>query len=132
MEARQLLRNFFGPSTLRLGIEQSRNLMTVRLAQTIGMDRIIATATRFGLERGLSRNLASALGSNEVDLLQLTTAYAMLVNGGKRIEPTLIERIQDRNGKTIFSATTRPCPDCQRRRPGHGQAVPLLPDSASR
>jgi penicillin-binding protein 1A len=106
-------RQFYGPSTLRLGIEKSRNLMTVRLAQAVGMDQIVAMATRFELERGLGRNLASALGSNEVSLLQLTTAYAMLVNGGRRIEPALIERIQDRHGDTVDRRDERSCSGCQ-------------------
>ena len=106
-------RRFYGPSTLRLGIEKSRNLMTVRLAQAVGMGRIREMAARFGLERGLGNNLASALGSNEVTLLQLTTAYAMLVNGGKWIEPALIERIQDRHGRTVLRRDPRPCPQCQ-------------------
>jgi penicillin-binding protein 1A len=120
-------KRFYGPSTLRLGIEKSRNVMTVRLAQAIGMGRIKEMAARFGLERGLGDNLASALGSNEVTLLQLTTAYAELVNGGKRIEPALIERIQDRHGRTVLRRDSRPCPECQ-----HvawaGQPAPLLPD----
>jgi penicillin-binding protein 1A len=121
-------RRFYGPSTLRLGIEKSRNLMTVRLAQAVGMDRINAMAARFDLERGLGRNLASALGSNEVSLLQLTTAYAMLVNGGKRIEPSLIERIQDRHGETVSRRDARPCPECQNVA-WHGQPAPVLPDN---
>jgi penicillin-binding protein 1A len=120
-------RQFYGPSTLRLGIEKSRNLMTVRLAQAVGMDQIVAMATRFDLERGLGYNLASALGSNEVSLLQLTAAYAMLVNGGKRIEPALIERIQDRHGETVSRRDERPCSGCQdigwREQP-----APALPD----
>jgi penicillin-binding protein 1A len=120
-------KRFYGPSTLRLGIEKSRNVMTVRLAQAIGMGRIKAMAARFGLERGLGANLASALGSNEVTLLQLTTAYAELVNGGKRIEPALIERIQDRHGRTVLRRDSRPCPDCQNVA-WQGQAAPLLPD----
>ena len=118
---------FYGPSTLRLGIEKSRNLMTVRLAQAVGMDRIREMAARFDLERGLGSNLASALGSNEVTLLQLTTAYAMLVNGGKRIEPALIERIQDRHGRTVLRRDERPCPDCQNVA-WQAQPAPLLPD----
>ena len=121
-------RRFYGPSTLRLGIEKSRNVMTVRLAQAVGMERIIAMAARFDLERGLGYNLASALGSNEVGLLQLTTAYAMLVNGGKRIEPALIERIQDRHGETVARRDTRSCPECQEVT-WQGQPAPALPDN---
>ena len=118
---------FYGPSTLRLGIEKSRNVMTVRLAQSVGMDRIREMATRFGLERGLGQNLASALGSNEVTLLQLTTAYAMLVNGGKSIDPALIERIQDRHGRTVAQRDARPCPECQDVAWAN-QPTPVLPD----
>jgi penicillin-binding protein 1A len=118
---------FYGPSTLRLGIEKSRNLMTVRLAQAVGMDRIREMATRFDLERGLGNNLASALGSNEVTLLQLTTAYAMLVNGGKGIKPALIERIQDRHGRTVLRRDPRPCPECQDVA-WQAQPAPPLPD----
>jgi penicillin-binding protein 1A len=120
-------RRFYGPSTLRLGIEKSRNVMTVRLAQAVGMDRIREMATRFDLERGLGQNLAAALGSNEVTLLQLTTAYAMLVNGGKRIEPALIERIQDRHGRAVAQRDSRPCPDC-REVAWQDQPTPVLPD----
>ncbi|MGH6917978.1 MAG: penicillin-binding transpeptidase domain-containing protein, partial [Geminicoccaceae bacterium] len=118
---------FYGPSTLRLGLEKSRNVMTVRLAQTIGMDRVVEMAERFNLARGLGHNLAAALGANEVYLLELTTAYAMLANGGKRIEPALIERIQDRHGKTVVRRDERACPACQ----GvawQGQAAPPLAD----
>jgi penicillin-binding protein 1A len=118
---------FYGPSTLRLGIEKSRNLMTVRLAQAVGMERIREMATRFDLERSLGSNLASALGTNEVTLLQLTSAYAMLVNGGKRITPTLIERIQDRHGRTVLRRDARPCPQCQDVT-WQGQPAPSLPD----
>jgi penicillin-binding protein 1A len=120
-------KRFYGPSTLRLGIEKSRNVMTVRLAQATGMGRIKEMAARFGLERGLGDNLASALGSNEVTLLQLTTAYAELVNGGKRIEPALIERIQDRHGRTVLRRDPRPCPECQNVA-WTGQPAPLLAD----
>ena len=120
-------KRFYGPSTLRLGLEKSRNVMTVRLAQAIGMGRIREMAARFGLERGLGDNLASALGSNEVTLLQLTTAYAMLVNGGKRIEPAMIERIQDRHGRTVLRRDSRPCAECQNVA-WTGQPAPLLPD----
>jgi penicillin-binding protein 1A len=118
---------FYGPSTLRLGLEKSRNLMTVRLAQAIGMDRVVDMVKRFDLARGLGHNLAAALGANEVDLLEFTTAYAMLVNGGKRIEPALIERIQDRHGKTVIRRDERDCPAC-RDVAWQGQATPILAD----
>ena len=91
-------RRFYGPSPLRVGIEKSRNLMTVRLAQVIGMDTIVDYAIRFGVVREMPNMLSMSLGAAETTLLDLTTGYAMLVNGGKRITPTLIDRIQDRNG----------------------------------
>ena len=104
--------HFYGPSTLRLGIEKSRNLMTVRLAQATGMERVVDMVHRFGIDGGMGRNLASALGSGEVSLIGLTSAYATLVNGGKRLEPALIERIQDRHGRTVERRDERPCPGC--------------------
>jgi len=103
---------FYGPSPLRLGIEKSRNLMTVRLAQVIGMDAIVDYAKRFGIVKDMPHMLSMSLGASETTLLDLTNAYAMLVNGGKRITPTLIDRIQDRNGKTAFRHENRPCPKC--------------------
>lgn len=118
---------FYGPSTLRLGLEKSRNLMTVRVAQQIGMAAVIDVARRFGLAQGLDAYLSSALGSNEVTLLELTTAYAMLVNGGRRIEPVLVERIQDRYGRTLLAADTRPCDGC-RDVAWDGGPPPKLPD----
>ncbi len=105
--------HFYGPSTLRLGLEKSRNLMTVRLAQATGMDKVVEMVHRFGIDRGMGNNLAAALGAGEVDLLDLTSAYASLVNGGKKIKPALIERIQDRHGKTIERRDDRPCPGCE-------------------
>ena len=104
---------FYGTRTLRFGLEKSLNVLTVRLAQEIGMGNVIKMAERFGLSRKMEYNLASALGSSEADLMTLTTAYAMLVNGGKRIRPALIERIQDRHGKTVDRRDNRYCPDCQ-------------------
>lgn len=103
---------FFGPSTLRLGIEKSRNLMTVRLAQSIGMDVVSDYARRFGIYDKLPQQLSMSLGAGETTLLKLATAYAELVNGGLRVSPSLIDRIQDRNGKTIFKHDKRTCPDC--------------------
>jgi len=120
-------RRFYGPSTLRLGVEKSRNVMTVRLADAIGMDNVVDVAERFGISQGMGYNLASALGAGEVDLLRLTTAYAMLVNGGKRIEPALIERIQDNHGNTVARRDDRRCSEC-REVAWRGQLVPELVD----
>jgi penicillin-binding protein 1A len=106
-------KKFYGPSTMRLGIEKSRNLMTVRLAQTIGMDKVAIYAKRFGIVDRLPETLAMSLGAGETTLMRLTTAYAMLVNGGKRITPTLIDRIQDRNGRTVFRHDQRQCVKCR-------------------
>ena len=106
-------KKFYGPSTMRLGIEKSRNLMTVRLAQTIGIESIAQYARNFGIVDQLPRQLSMALGAGETTLLRLTAAYAMLVNGGKRIKPTLIDRIQDRHGQTVFKHDNRFCPKCQ-------------------
>lgn len=103
---------FYGPSTLRLGLEKSRNVMTVRLAQEMGMDPIIDYAQRFGIRDEMQPVLSMALGAGETSLIRLTTAYAMLVNGGKKITPTLIDRIQDREGKTIYRHDARECEDC--------------------
>ena len=121
-------KKFYGPSTMRLGVEKSRNLMTVRLAQTIGMDKVKAEAERFGIVDDLPEQLSMALGAGETTLLRLTAAYGMLVNGGKKIEPTLIDRIQDRNGRTVFRHDNRPCDDC-RASFWTQQPVPEIPDS---
>jgi penicillin-binding protein 1A len=118
---------FYGPSTLRLGLEKSRNLMTVRVALDIGMEPVLDVARRFGIGEGLAPYPSAALGSQEVTLLELTTAYAMLVNGGRKIAPVLVERIQDRYGRTVLAADTRPCEGC--RAPAwDGGPPPQLPD----
>jgi penicillin-binding protein 1A len=103
---------FYGPTPMRVGIEQSRNLMTVRLAQTVGMPEVAATAEEFGLYDDLKHQLAMALGAGETTLMKLTAGYGMFVNGGKRIQPHLIDRVQNRRGKTIFRQDKRNCPDC--------------------
>ncbi|SDE40832.1 penicillin-binding protein 1A [Rhodospira trueperi] len=118
---------FYGPSTLRMGVEKSRNLMTVRLAQAVGMDQVADVSERFGISDDMPRNLAASLGSTETTVLRLTTAYAMIANGGKRIDPTLIDRIQDRHGRTIYRHDGRPCARC-REVGWTGQSVPDLPD----
>ena len=122
---------FYGKRTLRFGLEKSLNVLTVRLAKEVGMGNVINVAKRFGLDRKLERNLASALGSSEADLMTLTTAYAMLVNGGKRIEPALIERIQDRHGKTVARRDNRACENCQSITWAQ-QDAPLLADERER
>ncbi len=103
---------FYGPSPLRLGLELSRNLMTVRLANDVGMARIADTAARFGVINKMEPVLAMALGAGETTLLRLTTAYAMLVNGGRKIAPAFIDRVQNRYGNTLFSQDQRACPEC--------------------
>lgn len=120
-------RKFYGPSTLRLGIEKSRNLMTVRLARFIGMEKVADYARRLGVVDELPLVLSMALGAAETTLLRLTAAYAILVNGGRRIEPTMIDRIQDRRGRTLFRHDRRDCPGCTA--PGwRGQREPEIPD----
>ncbi len=121
-------KKFYGPSTMRLGLEKSRNLMTVRLAETVGMEKIIKYADAFGIAKGLPNQLSMSLGAGETTLLNLTNAYSMLVNGGKKITPTFIDRIQNRNGQTVFRHDRRQCSDCQAVS-WTGQAVPEIPDN---
>lgn len=104
---------FYGPSTLRLGIEKSRNLMTVRLAQHLGMPLVMKYGEKFGLGNNMEPTLASSLGASEVTLLDLTGAYSMLVNGGKKVTPSLIDRIQDRRGRTVYKHDERVCVECE-------------------
>jgi len=120
-------KKFYGPSTLRLGIEKSRNLMTVRLAQFIGMDAVSDYAARFGVNDDMPKILSMALGAGETTLTRLTSAYAMLVNGGKKVVPTLIDRIQDKRGKTVFIHDDRACTYCQDVR-WNGQPAPTIKD----
>jgi penicillin-binding protein 1A len=103
---------FFGPSTLRFGLEHSRNVMTVRLAQDIGMPLISEYARRFGIYDNLPPYLSFALGAGETTVLRMTAAYSMLANGGHKVTPTLIDRIQDRYGKTIYKHDDRECRGC--------------------
>ncbi len=121
-------KKFYGPSPLRLGVEKSRNLMTVRLAQVIGMEKISDYGEKFGIVRNMPELLSSSLGAVESTLLNLTTAYAMLVNGGKRITPTLIDRIQGRHGETVFRHEKRLCSYCSNIE-WDRQPVPVVPDN---
>ncbi|MGE0611102.1 MAG: penicillin-binding protein 1A [Hyphomicrobiales bacterium] len=118
---------FYGPSTLRLGIEKSRNLMTVRLAQDMGMPLIAEYSRRFGVYDNLMPVLSMSLGAGETTLIRMTTAYSMIANGGKQINATLVDRIQDRYGRTIWRHDTRECPEC-RARTWNGQEEPVLND----
>ncbi|MGD9768637.1 MAG: penicillin-binding protein 1A [Pseudolabrys sp.] len=124
-------RKFYGPSTLRFGIEQSRNVMTVRLAQDIGMPVIGEYAKRFGIYDNLPPYLSFALGAGETTLLRMVGAYAMLDNGGKKVQPTLIDRIQDRYGKTIYRHDQRECRGCTAQK-WENQNEPSLVDRRER
>ncbi len=120
--------NYYGPTPLRVGIEKSKNLMTVRLAHYIGMEKVVETATRFGVTPDLKPHLANSLGSAESTLLKMTSGYAMFVNGGKKIAPTFIDRIQNRYGETIFQHDNRPCSACGGLTQWNFQPVPDIPD----
>lgn len=116
----------YGPSTLRVGIEKSRNQMTVRLARDMGMPLIVEYSKRFGVYDDLLPVLAMSLGAGETTLARLVAGYAAFVNGGKRVKYTLIDRIQDRWGNTIWTYDDRECPGCKAER-WEGQPEPTLP-----
>ena len=107
---------FYGPVTLRTGIEYSRNLMTVRLANDVGLDAIAAYAENFGVYDKMEHHLANSLGAQETTLFRIVAAYAMFANGGERVEPTLVDRVQDRYGNTIYRHDKRNCRDCSAKR----------------
>ncbi len=117
----------YGPTTLRIGIEKSRNQMTVRLAQDMGMPLITEYARRFGVYDDLLPVLSMSLGAGETTLLRMATAYSMLANGGKKVYPTLIDRIQDRWGRTVWRHDDRPCSGCKAET-WNGQEEPEIPD----
>jgi penicillin-binding protein 1A len=122
-------KKFYGPTRMRVGIEKSRNLMTVRLAQTIGMEKVAEYGQRFNVVDYMPRVLSMSLGAGETTLIRLTTAYAMLVNGGRRIKPTFIDRVQDRSGATIFRHDQRDCFGCWSDDWALGMVPPVLPDT---
>ncbi|HZV84316.1 MAG TPA: penicillin-binding transpeptidase domain-containing protein, partial [Brevundimonas sp.] len=103
---------YYGPTTVRVGIEMSRNLMTIRLAQEIGIETVAQYAERFGVYDEMSPFLSNALGSQETTLFRMVAAYAMFANGGERVEPTLVDRVQDRDGNTLYRHDQRVCVDC--------------------
>ncbi len=118
----------YGASTLRIGLEKSRNLMTVRLANDVGMPLVGEYARRFGVYDDLPPYLSMAIGAGETTLLRLTTAYCSFVNGGKQVHATLIDRIQDRYGKTIWHHDARECQGCEADS-WRGQEEPQLVDT---
>jgi len=120
--------SFNGPTPLRVGVEQSKNMMTARLGAVVGLDKVAHTVETFGILDRMPLQYAMLLGAGETTPLRLATAYAMLVNGGKRVTPSFIDRVQDRDGKTIARADTRSCEGCNEV-DWHGQAPPVLPDT---
>lgn len=118
----------YGPTPLRVGVEKSRNLMTIRLAQDIGIKNVVEYAKNFGISDKMQPHLSNALGSTETTLLKLTTAYGMIVNGGKKISPVFIDRVQDRYGKTIENADHRQCAGCGPLVRWETQSTPDVPD----
>ena len=117
-----------GPQTLRTGLEQSRNLMTVRLANSVGMPKVAEMAERLGITDKMSPVLAMSLGAGETTVMKLVTAYGMLANGGKQMDPTLIDRVQDRHGKTIYKTDKRNCPSCVAAE-WQGEGMPVVADA---
>lgn len=120
---------FGGPTTMRRGLEQSRNLMTIRLANYVGMDKVAQTAQDFGVMDNMPQYLSYAIGAGETTLLRMVTGYSAFANGGKKVIPTLIDRIQDRHGKTLYVHDQRPCEGCGPLVPWTDQATPVIPDT---
>jgi penicillin-binding protein 1A len=118
-----------GPTTLRQGLEKSRNLMTIRLANYVGMEKIADICRKFGVNDNLPQMLSMAIGAGETTLLRMVSAYSVFVNGGKKVIPTVIDRVQDRTGKTVYVHDSRTCADCGPLVPWEDQAVPVLPDT---
>ena len=102
-----------GPVPMRVGIEQSRNLMTIRIAQAVGMDTVAKYAERFGVYDKMQPYLANSIGAQVTSLFRMVSAYAEFANGGEKVEPTLVDRVQDRFGRTIYKHDERTCPDCE-------------------
>jgi len=120
--------HFLGDTTLRRGVELSLNVMTVRLADALGMDKVVPVPIRMGVYDKLAPMLAMSLGAGETTLIRMVTGYSEFVNGGKKITPSLIDRIQDRNGLTIWRHDARDCEGCNDAS-WHDQQEPLLADT---
>ncbi len=121
-------KKFYGLMTLRQGIEKSKNLMTVRLAQDLGMDKVSEYAKKLGVNDNLPHLLSMSLGAGETRVIDLAKAYAVIVNGGKNIQPYFIEQIQDRYGRDILKQDKRACLDCNVDAWGEGKEIPQLED----
>ncbi|MEM7616813.1 MAG: penicillin-binding protein 1A [Pseudomonadota bacterium] len=128
---------YYGPSTLRQGVERSRNAMTVRLSQIIGLNRVTNLAKKLGLYDKTINNYSFVLGSQETNVLKLVNSYASLVNGGKKVNPTLVEYIKDSNGKVIYKRDNRLCRNCNTQIKNNNeiyykavaQEIPLMQDN---
>lgn len=103
---------FYGPTTLRTGLEQSRNVTAVRMADQVGLDKVVDVVKKLGVNDNPQKIYSLVLGSTETTVIRMATAYSMMVNGGKKITPLMIEKIQDRDGKTIYRRDKRNCPNC--------------------
>ena len=103
---------FYGPTTLRSGLEQSRNVTAVRMADQIGLDKVVDVVKKLGVNDNPQKIYSLILGSTETSVMRVAAAYSMMVNGGKKITPLMIEKIQDRDGKTIYRRDKRSCPNC--------------------
>lgn len=117
---------FYGPTPLRTGIEQSRNLMTIRLAQEVGINTVANYAEKFGVYDNMNRVLSASLGSDETTLYKIVAAYGMFANGGERVEPTLVDRVQDRYGRTVYQHDQRNCVNCTGAQLARGEAPRVI------
>jgi penicillin-binding protein 1A len=117
---------FYGPTPLRTGIERSLNLMTIRLAEEVGLDVIGNYAERFGVYKNMKQYLSNSLGAEETTLYNMVAAYAMFANGGERVEPTLVDRVQDRYGKTVYRHDPRSCEECKNQYLPQGRAPAVV------
>jgi len=121
--------DYLGPTTLRVGMEKSRNVMTVRLAQAVGIEKVAELSEAFGVVERLPRNLSMSLGAGETTVMRMTTAYAQMVNGARKLTPTLIDSIQDKEGRIIYRHDTRPCASCTNIMWRDNLTVPSIPDT---
>ncbi len=125
--------DYMGPITFRTALEHSRNAVTVRIAEMLGIKRIKRVAKRFGLyDDDIAENYSMVLGAKETTLLRLVNGYSMIANGGRRVSPWFVERIDDRNGQTIFRRDTRACEPCLMSAQGGSSDAPTLTDERER